>query len=335
MGSALVTWQGVKVLVTGGAGFIGSNQVRWLMANTDDEVTIYDALTYAGNHSTVAEIQAAEPNRVRFVHADICDPTALAAAIEGHDAVLHFAAESHVDRSITGPEDFVVTNCVGTNTVMHICQQAGISRVVHVSTDEVYGSVERGRSVESDPLDPRSPYSASKAGSDLIARSYFSTYGLPVVITRSSNNFGPWQYPEKIIPLFATNLLDGRPVPLYGDGLNQRDWLFVEDNCAAVDAVLRGGEPGEVYNVAAGNHMSNRDLTVRLLVLAGAGEEMIQYVEDRPGHDRRYAVDTSKVRALGWEPKRSFGEALDITFEWYRDNRWWWEPLKAQARTQP
>jgi dTDP-glucose 4,6-dehydratase len=324
----------VKVLITGGAGFIGSNHVRWLMANTDDEVTVFDALSYAGNRSTLQDVEEAERNRFRFVHADVCDLPAFAAAVEGHDAVLHFAAESHVDRSITGPQDFVVTNCVGTNAVMYACCQAGISRVVHVSTDEVYGSVERGRSAETDALDPRSPYSASKAGSDLIARSYFSTYGLPVLITRSSNNFGPWQYPEKVIPLFVTNLLDGRKVPLYGDGLNKRDWLYVEDNCAAIDAVLRTGEPGEIYNVGAGNELPNRELTERLLALAGSGEEMIEYVEDRLGHDRRYAVDSSKVRALGWEPKRSLGEALDATFDWYRDNRWWWEPLKARAEAR-
>jgi dTDP-glucose 4,6-dehydratase len=195
----------------------------------------------------------------------------------------------------------------------------------------VYGSVEEGHSKETDGLDPRSPYSASKAGSDLIARSYHSTYGLPVVITRSSNNFGPWQYPEKVIPLFTTNLLDGRQVPLYGDGLNRRDWLYVEDNCAAIDAVLRSGAPGEIYNIGAGNELGNRDLTDRLLALAEAGPDMIRYVGDRLGHDRRYAVDSSKLRSLGWEPKRSLDEALEATFRWYRDNRWWWEPLKARV----
>jgi dTDP-glucose 4,6-dehydratase len=301
------------------------------MANTDDEVTVYDALTYAGNRSTLRDVEESEPGRFRFVHANICDLDALAAAVENHDAVLHFAAESHVDRSITGPEDFVVTNCVGTNAVMNVCRQAGMARVLHISTDEVYGSVEQGHSRETDGLDPRSPYSASKAASDLIARSYFSTYGVPVMITRSSNNFGPWQYPEKVIPLFVTNLLDGRKVPLYGDGLNKRDWLYVEDNCAAIDAVLRAGEPGEIYNIGAANELANRELAERLLALAGRGAEMIDYVEDRLGHDRRYSLDASKVRALGWEPKRSLAEALDETFAWYRNNRWWWEPLKARA----
>jgi dTDP-glucose 4,6-dehydratase len=319
----------VKLLITGGAGFIGSNYVRWVLANTDDEVTVYDALTYAGNRATLQDIEAEEPKRFRFVHADICDLPAFLSAVAGHDAVLHFAAESHVDRSITGPEDFAVTNCVGTNAVMHACRQTGIAKVVHVSTDEVYGSVEQGHSHEADPLDPRSPYSASKAGSDLIARSYHSTYGLPVTITRSSNNYGPWQYPEKVIPLFATNLLDGKRVPLYGDGLNRRDWLYVEDNCAAIDLVLRAGVAGEIYNIGAGEELTNRDLTERLLALAGAGEEMIEYVEDRLGHDRRYSVDSARIQALGWGPAHSIEDALERTFAWYRDNRWWWEPLKA------
>ncbi|HET9076272.1 MAG TPA: dTDP-glucose 4,6-dehydratase [Acidimicrobiales bacterium] len=319
----------MKLLVTGGAGFIGSNYVRWLMANSDDEVTVYDALTYAGNRSTLEQVERDHGSRFRFVHANICDLDAFTEAARGHDAVVHFAAESHVDRSITGPEDFVVTNCVGTNAVMHASRQLGIGRVLHVSTDEVYGSVESGDSRESDLLEPRSPYSASKAGSDLIALSYHTTYGLPVMVTRSSNNFGPWQYPEKVIPLFATNLLDGRQVPLYGDGLNKRDWLYVEDNCSAIHAVLTSGAPGQIYNIGAGNELTNRDLTDRLLALAGKGEEMIRYVEDRLGHDRRYSVDTAKVKALGWSPSRKLDDALEETFRWYRDNRWWWEPLKA------
>ena len=320
----------VKLLVTGGAGFIGSNYVRWVLANTDDEVTVYDALTYAGNLSTLADVEErVGPGRYRFIQGDICDPVAVAEVVAGTDGVVHFAAESHVDRSIVGAADFVLTNCVGTNVVMDACLKAGVSRVLHVSTDEVYGSVEHGHSLETDPLDPRSPYSSSKAGSDLIARSYFSTHGLPVMITRSSNNFGPWQYPEKVIPLFTTNLLDGLRVPLYGDGLNARDWLYVEDNCAGVDFVLRSGEAGEIYNLGAGNELSNRDLTDRLLALAGAGEEMVEYVTDRLGHDRRYSVDSTKLRSLGWRPQRQLDEALEATFAWYRDNRWWWEPLKA------
>ena len=321
----------MRLLVTGGAGFIGSNYVRWVLANTADEVTVYDALTYAGNLATLADIErlhGGEGGRYRFVHANVCDLGALEAALAGHDAVLHFAAESHVDRSIAGPEDFAMTNCVGTNLVMHAARRAGASKVVHVSTDEVYGSVPAGSSTEEDRLDPRSPYSASKAGSDLIALSYFTTYGLPVTVTRSSNNFGPWQYPEKVVPLFMTNLLDGYNVPLYGDGLNRRDWLFVEDNCAAIDLVLRKGEPGQVYNIGAGNELTNRELTERLLGLAGAGPERVDYVTDRLGHDRRYCIDSSKVRALGWKAQHDFDEALAHTFSWFRDNRWWWEPLK-------
>ena len=319
----------MRQLITGGAGFIGSNYVRWVLDHTDDEVTVYDALTYAGNRETLKDVQERWPSRYRFVHADICDAATMEAQVAGHDAVVHFAAESHVDRSIRGPADFVRTNCVGTDVVMQSCLAAGVGRVVHISTDEVYGSVADGFSVESDPLDPRSPYSASKAGSDLIARAYFSTYGLPVVVTRSANNFGPWQYPEKVIPLFVTHLLDGANVPLYGDGGNRRDWLYVEDNCAALDLVLRTGEAGEIYNVGSGNELPNRELTERLLALNGAGDERIDMVADRLGHDRRYAVDTGKIRALGWTPAASLDDALERTVGWYRDNRWWWEPLKA------
>jgi dTDP-glucose 4,6-dehydratase len=317
----------VRIFVTGGAGFIGSNFVRHVFASSDDSVTVYDALTYAGNVSTMADLEESG-TRFAFVKGDICDLGAVTEAMRGHDAVVHFAAESHVDRSIAGPHDFVLTNCMGTNMVMHAARELGIERVLHISTDEVYGSVEQGSSLEEDRLEPRSPYSASKAGSDLIALSYFTTYGQPVMVTRSSNNFGPFQYPEKVIPLFVTNLLDGRKVPLYGDGLNVRDWCYVDDNCAALDAVLRRGEPGEIYNVGAGNEIPNRELTDRVLALLGMGEEMIEYVTDRLGHDRRYSVDTSKVRALGWAPSRPLDEALAATVQWYRDNRWWWEPLR-------
>jgi dTDP-glucose 4,6-dehydratase len=318
----------MRLFVTGGAGFIGSNYVRWVLSNTDDEVTVYDALTYAGSRATLRDVEETYSGRYRFLHENICDLAALDLALPGHDAVVHFAAESHVDRSITGPERFAMTNCVGTNLVLHAARRAGVDRVVHISTDEVYGSVEDGSSAEDDRLEPRSPYSASKAGSDLIALSYYTTYGFPVLVTRSSNNFGPWQYPEKVIPLFMTNLLDDKNVPLYGDGLNQRDWLFVEDNCAAIDAVLRSGEPGEIYNIGGGNELTNRVLTDKLLGLAGAGPERVTYVTDRLGHDRRYSISSSKVRGLGWKAESDLDDALRRTFEWYRDNRWWWEPLK-------
>lgn len=317
----------MKLFVTGAAGFIGSNYVRYVLANTDDEVTVFDALTYAGNLATLRDVE--DDPRYRFVKGDICDREAVTEAMRGHDAVVHFAAESHVDRSIVSPDEFVRTNCDGTNVMCDVARRLEIERFVHISTDEVYGSIEEGSFKETDPLGPRSPYSASKAGSDLIALSYVSTYGLPVIVTRSSNNFGPYQYPEKVIPLFVTNLIEGRKVPLYGDGLNVRDWLYVEDNCAGVDLVLRSGEVGEIYNIGGGNEITNRDLTERVLRLCGAGEEMIEYVTDRPGHDRRYSIDCSKVRALGWKPERDLDDALASTVEWYRSNRWWWGPLKG------
>jgi len=317
------------MLVTGGAGFIGSNFVRHVLANTDDEVTIYDALTYAGNLSTLRDVD--DDPRVSFVKGNICDPGSLEAAMAGHDAVVHFAAESHVDRSIAGPDDFIHTNCFGTNIVMDTARRLEMGRVVHIGTDEVYGSVEVGSSLETDPLEPRSPYSASKAGSDLIALSYHHTYGLPVVVTRCTNNFGPFQYPEKVIPLFTTNLLDGASIPLYGDGLNERDWIHVDDHCAGVLLALLQGVPGEIYNIGAGNETPNRVLVDKLLALVGRGEELVEYVADRLGHDRRYSVDITKISALGWRRHRTLDEALAETVEWYRANRWWWEPLKVNA----
>jgi len=316
----------VRQLVTGGAGFIGSNYVRHVLATTDDEITVYDALTYAGNLSTLRDVD--DSPRTSFVMGNICDPSTLEEAMAGADLVVHFAAESHVDRSIAGPDDFVNTNCFGTNIVMDTARRLDIPRVVHIGTDEVYGSVESGSSKEVDPLEPRSPYSASKAGSDLIALSYHSTYGLPVTVTRCTNNFGPFQFPEKALPLFTTNLLDGQPIPLYGDGLNERDWLYVDDHCAAVALVASQGLPGQVYNVGAGNETPNRVLVDKLLALCGAGEDLVEYVADRPGHDRRYSVDIAKVTELGWERRRTLDEALEETVAWYRDNRWWWEPLK-------
>ncbi len=316
----------MKLLVTGGAGFIGSNYVRYVLRETDDEVVVYDALTYAGNLSTLKDVD--DDPRYSFVKGDICDPGPLEEAMTGVDAVVHFAAESHVDRSIVGSDDFVNTNCFGTNVVMDTARRLEIGRVVHIGTDEVYGSVEEGSSKEDDPLEPRSPYSASKAGSDLIALSYHHTHGLPVTVTRCTNNFGPYQYPEKAIPLFTTNLLDGLRVPLYGDGLNERDWLYVDDHCAAVHLVLHEGAPGEIYNIGAGNETPNRVLVDKLLALLGQDESSVDYVEDRLGHDRRYSVDIAKVTALGWSRKRTLDEALETTVAWYRDNEWWWRPLK-------
>jgi dTDP-glucose 4,6-dehydratase len=318
----------MKIFVTGGAGFIGSNYVRHVFANSDDEVTVYDALTYAGNLSTLRDVD--DSPRYKFVKGNICDPGTLEDAMVGHDAVVHFAAESHVDRSIAGPDDFINTNCFGTNIVMDTARRLEIPRVIHIGTDEVYGSVEVGSSKESDPLEPRSPYSASKAGSDLIALSYHHTYGLPVTVTRCTNNFGPYQFPEKVIPLFTTNLIEGKPVPLYGDGLNERDWLFVDDHCSGIELVRQKGAPGEIYNIGAGNETPNRVLVDKLLALTGTGEELVHYVEDRLGHDRRYSVDITKVTELGWTKRRTLDEALEETVAWYRDNRWWWEPLKAQ-----
>jgi dTDP-glucose 4,6-dehydratase len=319
----------MRLFITGGAGFIGSNYVRHVLSSSDDPVTVFDALTYAGNLDNLRGLD--DDPRFAFVKGDITDRDAVSAALQGHDVVVHFAAESHVDRSIASPDQFVRTNCDGTNVLCDVSRRLGVQRFLHISTDEVYGSIEDGSFAERDRLDPRSPYSASKAASDLIALAYRETYGLPVLVTRSSNNFGPYQYPEKVLPLFITNLLDGQRVPLYGDGLNVRDWCFVEDNCAGIDLVLRRGADGEIYNIGAGNEMPNRALTDAVLALLGQDDSMIEYVEDRLGHDRRYSVDTAKVRALGWAPTWTFATALEHTVSWYREHRWWWEPLKRRG----
>ena len=316
----------MKYFVTGAAGFIGSNYVRHVLATTDHHVTVFDALTYAGNMSTMKDMS--DNPRFSFVQGNICDPAAVESAMKGHDVVVHFAAESHVDRSIAGSDDFILTNCFGTNVVVDTARRLDVQRVLHIGTDEVYGSVEVGSSLETDPLEPRSPYSASKAGSDLIALSYYSTHKTPVLVTRCTNNFGPYQYPEKAIPLFVTNLMDGGKIPLYGDGLNERDWLFVDDHCTGIQLVLEQGTLGEIYNIGAGNETSNRVLVDKILDVMGKDESSVQYVEDRKGHDRRYSVNIDKITKLGWKRKRSLDEALLETVKWYQDNRWWWEPLK-------
>lgn len=325
----------MRVLVTGGAGFIGSNYVRQVLTGeyptlADAEVVVLDKLTYAGNEANLAAV--ADSQRLRFVVGDICDPTLVAELMVGTDLVVHFAAESHVDRSILGAADFVLTNVVGTHTLLQAAVDAGVGKFVHVSTDEVYGSIEAGSWPEDHLLEPNSPYSASKASSDLIARSFSRTHGLPVCVTRCSNNYGPYQFPEKVIPLFVTNLMDGKPVPLYGDGLNIRDWLHVDDHCRGIQLVADAGRPGEIYNIGGGTELTNRELTARLLAALGADEFMVRPVVDRKAHDRRYSVDITKIsQELGYRPAVPFDEGLADTVRWYRDNRSWWEPLRESA----
>ena len=319
----------MRQFVTGAAGFIGSNYIRHILDTTDDTVTIYDALTYAGNMASIRDV--IDDRRCHFVKGDICDQEDVLAAMTGHDAVVHFAAETHVDRSIKDGYSFVRTNCFGTNVLCDVARQVGVERFLHISTDEVYGSIEDGSFTETDALGPRSPYSAAKAGSDLIALSYFTTHGLPVLVTRCSNNFGPYQFPEKLIPLFTTNLLDGEKVPLYGDGGNIRDWIHVHDHNTAALLVLQTGNVGEIYNIGAGNEVTNKDITYRLLELCGRDESFITPVDDRLGHDRRYSITHEKVTALGWKTEHNLVDGLAATVQWYRDNRAWWEPLKAKA----
>jgi dTDP-glucose 4,6-dehydratase len=323
----------VKLLVTGGAGFIGSHYVRTVLtggypAFAGASVTVLDRLTYAGNLSNLAPVEGGYD----FVHGDVCDAALLAEVVPGHDVVVHFAAESHVDRSIDGAADFVRTNVLGTQALMEACLAAEVSRVVQVSTDEVYGSIETGSWDEGAPLAPRSPYSASKAGADLIARAYAVTHGLPVSITRCGNNYGPYQFPEKVIPLFITNLLTGKPVPLYGDGGNIRDWVHVDDHCRGIQLVAEVGEPGEVYHIAGTAELTNLELTKRLLDELDASFDQVERVADRKGHDRRYSLDDGKLRALGYAPRMSFDEGISETVQWYVDNPSWWKPLRSDAQ---
>jgi dTDP-glucose 4,6-dehydratase len=320
----------VKVLVTGGAGFIGSNFVRWAhAAHPDWHITTLDKLTYAGRLENLDAVK--DSPRHRFVRGDIADAEVAAPLVRESEIVVHFAAETHVDRSILAAGDFITTDVFGTFVLLEAARQAPhLRRFVQISTDEVYGSVPDGRSRETDELKPRNPYAASKAGADRLAYSYWATYDVPVIITRASNNYGPNQFPEKVIPLFITNAIDERPLPLYGDGLNVRDWLHVEDHCRALDLLIARGASGEVYNVGGGNEVTNIDLTQRILQAVGRPASLIQPVADRPGHDRRYALDTARLAGLGWRPERSFADGLAETVEWYRANEAWWRPIKDQ-----
>ena len=325
----------MKILVTGGAGFIGSEYVRSLLAGrfedgADHRVTVYDKLTYSGNPANLAPV--ADDPRYSFVRGDINDAELLDEVLPGHDAIVHFAAESHVDRSISGAADFVTTNVLGTQALIDASRRTGVGRFLHVSTDEVYGSIDEGSWTEQWPLAPNSPYSAAKAGSDLLVLAAHRTHGVDAVVTRCSNNYGHYHFPEKMIPLFVTNLLDGGRVPLYGDGGNVRDWLHVSDHVRGIHLALTKGRAGEVYNIGGGTELTNKELTERLLEACAADWSSVDNVEDRKGHDRRYSLDIGKIRAeLGYEPQVTFDEGLARTVAWYRENRAWWEPLKAKA----
>lgn len=319
------------LLVTGGAGFIGANYVHHVLrTHPEDRVVVFDKLTYAGNLENLAEV-ASDP-RYTFVHADICDRAAVDRALDeqGVDVIVNFAAETHVDRSIAEPDAFIQTDVLGTHTLLEAARAREL-RYHQVSTDEVYGHVGEGASVEGDPVAPRSPYAASKAGADLLVDAYYVTYGLHTTITRGSNNVGPFQYPEKVVPLFSTNALDGESLPIYGDGLQQRDYQWVGDHCEAIDLVVRRGAPGEAFNVGTGTSITNMEMVEIVLETLGKPESLIQHVEDRPGHDRRYAIDTSKLRALGWTSRHSPQEAIAMAARWYRDNESWWRPIKSGA----
>ena len=331
----------MKVLVSGGAGFVGSHYVRTLISGgypgfEQAWVTVLDKLTYAGHLANLAPV--AGNLRLDFITGDICDPALLASVVPGHDVVINFAAETHVDRSITGAADFVTANVCGVQVLLQACLDAHIPRVVQVSTDEVYGSIPAGSWTEESPLAPNSPYAAAKAGGDLMARAYARTHGLNVSITRGCNSYGPYQFPEKLIPLFVTNLLDGLPVPLYGDGGNVREWIHVDDHCRGIQLVADKGEPGRVYHIRGDMQISNTELTRLLLECCGADWDMVRYVPDRMGHDRRYSLDDSLLRSMGYAPRIPFAEGLKATVQWYEDNRDWWQPLKydaAAARTAP
>lgn len=317
----------MRLLVCGGAGFIGSDFVRRMLStHTDWELVVLDKLTYAGNLDNLRD--ASYNPRYQFVHADICNRGAVQEAARGADAIVNFAAETHVDRSIAEPEAFLHTDILGTHTLLEVVRELHIPRMLQVSTDEVYGSVEDGSFTEDHPLQPSSPYSASKAGGDLQALAYYRTYDTPVLITRGSNTYGPYQYPEKLIPLFVTNGLEGEQLPIYGDGMNVRDWLHADDHVDAIEFVLEHGDPGQIYNVGGGNERTNLEITQVILDEQGLGSETIRWVADRPGHDRRYSLDCTKLRDLGWCPRIDFEQGLRETIRWYRDNEWWWKKIK-------
>ncbi|MGZ4184320.1 MAG: dTDP-glucose 4,6-dehydratase [Solirubrobacteraceae bacterium] len=316
----------MRLLVCGGAGFIGSTFVRLRLADHGDDVTVLDKLTYAGRRENLHDVL----DEIRFVQGAIEDPSAVAGAVEGCDAIVNFAAETHVDRSISGPEAFIMTNMQGTHVLLEAARERGL-RYLQVSTDEVYGSIDEGSFTEASPLQPSSPYSATKTGADLLVSSYFHTYGLETVICRGSNNYGPRQYPEKLIPLMILNALAGDSLPVYGDGRNVRNWLYVEDFGRGIGHALAHGEPGEVYNCGGPDECENLLVVKRILELTGGDESLIEYVTDRPGHDRRYSLSSDKLKRLGWDPQVGFEEGLARTVQWYRDNAWWWEPIRSGA----
>jgi dTDP-glucose 4,6-dehydratase len=318
----------MKLLVTGGAGFIGSNFVRYILArHADWQVIVLDKLTYAGNLDNLAAV-ASDP-RYTFIQGDICDADVARRAADGCQAIVNFAAESHVDRSITDPAGFLRTDIFGVHVLLEVTRELGLQRLLQISTDEVYGAIAEGAFKEDDRLRPSNPYSASKAGGELLAYSYWNTYGTPVIITRATNNIGPNQYPEKMLPLFITNALDDQPLPVYGDGLQMRDWLHVEDHCSALELLLERGAPGEAYNVGDSPAATNLEVARTILHKLGKPEHLIAHIKDRPGHDRRYAVDSSKLRALGWRRKYDLDAALGATVEWYRNNEPWWRKIKS------
>jgi len=318
---------GMKLLITGGAGFIGSNFIRYLLKKYPRyRIINLDKLTYCGNLDNLKDIKT---SRYKFVKGDITDAKLVKKMAKDVDGIFNFAAETHVDRSIMGADDFIRTDILGTKNLLEAVKEFKIKRYLQISTDEVYGSLASGKANEKSSLAPNNPYSASKAGGDLMVRAYHRTFNLPVLITRSSNNFGPYQYPEKLIPLFVTNILEGKKVPLYGDGKNVRDWIYVEDNCTALDLVFHKGKIGEIYNIGGDNPRTNFEITKLILKTLGRDEKMIEYVKDRPGHDRRYALNSSKIRRLGWKPQYQFQKAMKRTIEWYKNNEGWWKKIKS------